>query len=141
MTRLQLVLRYAGFAAIATVANLAVQRLVLFSASGSAGLALALGCGTAAGLVIKYLLDKRWIFDDRSAGLATHGRKFGLYSLMGLLTTFIFWACETGFWLVWKTDLMREAGALLGLMAGYIVKYNLDRSFVFTPFPAERKDA
>ena len=50
----------------------------------------------------------------------------------GVATTVIFWGSETLFWLVWKTDFMREAGALLGLAIGYVTKYNLDRRFVFT---------
>lgn len=141
MTGLQTIGRYAAFAVIATAANLMLQRLVLQIMSGSLGLALALICGTGAGLVIKYLLDKRWIFDDRTTGLATHGRKFGLYSLMGVATTLIFWASETGFWLVWRTDVMREAGAVLGLLVGYIVKYNLDRLFVFARSPARGRGA
>jgi putative flippase GtrA len=28
--------------------------------------------------------------------------------------------------------MMRELGAILGLSVGYVVKYNLDRRFVFT---------
>ncbi|MDC1270063.1 GtrA family protein, partial [Amylibacter sp.] len=39
---------------------------------------------------------------------------------------------ETAFWLVWQTYAMRELGAVLGLSIGYVVKYNLDRRFVFT---------
>ena len=35
------------------------------------------------------------------------------------------------FWLIWGTDLARESGAVLGLTVGYVVKYNLDRRFVF----------
>ena len=31
----------------------------------------------------------------------------------------------------WKTDLMREVGAVLGLAVGYVIKYTLDRRFVF----------
>ncbi|WP_445679209.1 GtrA family protein [Radicibacter daui] len=141
MTGLQTVGRYGAFAAIATAVNLALQRLVLQIVPGNPGLVLALVCGTGVGLVIKYLLDKRWIFDDRTSGLATHGRKFGLYSLMGVATTLIFWASETAFWLVWKTDLMREVGASLGLSVGYIVKYNLDRLFVFSPSPVKEEGA
>ena len=33
--------------------------------------------------------------------------------------------------LIWGTDLMREMGAILGLAVGYVVKYNLDRRYVF----------
>ena len=85
------------------------------------------------GLAVKYMLDKRWIFADRSSGLRAHGQKFTLYALMGLATTAIFWAAETGAWLVWQSQFAREAGALMGLGIGYAVKYRLDRRFVFMP--------
>ena len=135
MSRRTLILRYGAFAVIATLANLAVQRMVLAGAAGLSpgmALALAIGAGTIAGLLIKYVLDKRWIFHDLSTGLATHGRKFALYTAMGVVTTTIFWGTETAFWLIWRSDLMREAGAVLGLTVGYVVKYNLDRRYVFT---------
>jgi putative flippase GtrA len=127
-----LVLRYAAFAVIATLANLGAQRLVLAVEDGTRGFVLAVLAGTLVGLVVKYVLDKRWIFGDRSSGLRAHSRRFGLYTAMGVVTTLIFWATETVFWLVWQTDLAREAGAVLGLTVGYVVKYRLDRRFVFT---------
>jgi len=126
-----LILRYGGFAALATLANLGAQRLVLGAIGAEAGYVPALGAGTLVGLILKYLLDKRWIFDDRSRGAANHGRKFALYSAMGIVTTVIFWGTETGFWLIWQTSAMRETGALLGLSVGYFAKYRLDRRFVF----------
>jgi putative flippase GtrA len=132
MTRRTLVLRYAAFAVIATLANLAVQRAVLLMGDTGMWFAAAVAAGTIAGLGIKYLLDRRWIFHDIATGLRDHGRKFTLYTVMGLVTTAIFWGTETAFWLIWRTDLMRETGAILGLSVGYVVKYNLDRRFVFT---------
>ncbi len=51
---------------------------------------------------------------------------------MGLVTTTIFWGAESLFWFVWHTQAMRELGAVLGLAVGYVVKYRLDRRFVFT---------
>jgi len=126
-----LVLRYAVFAVIATVANLAAQRLVLASVEGRAKLTLAVLVGTAVGLVIKYLLDKRWIFFDTSKGAAMHSKKFSLYTLMGVITTAIFWGAETSFWMIWQTDFMREVGAVSGLAIGYFIKYKLDRKYVF----------
>jgi len=131
VTPTQLVLRYSLFAVIATVCNLAAQRAVLLVDAGSAGFVAAMAAGTGVGLVVKYGLDKRWIFYDRSTGIAAHGRKFSLYTLMGLVTTVVFWGSETVFWLAWKTDIMREVGAVLGLALGYVVKYNLDRRYVF----------
>lgn len=132
MSPTTLVLRYAGFAAVATLINLATQRLVLMGGPGTVMFMTALALGTLAGLVVKYVLDKRWIFFDVTTGAAAHGKKFTLYTIMGLVTTAIFWGMETIFWLIWQTDLMRETGAIIGLAIGYIVKYNLDRRFVFT---------
>ncbi len=131
MTAAQLILRYSAFAVLATLANLATQRLVLDFVQGGQGFALAVLLGTAVGLLLKYILDKRWIFFDTSSGIAMHSRKFTLYTVMGVFTTLIFWGTETAFWLAWNTDLMREVGAVLGLSLGYVIKYNVDRRFVF----------
>ena len=132
MTRSTLVFRYTLFAVFATLANLAMQRFVLSFNDGPAGFVTAVGLGTLVGLVLKYLLDKRWIFGDFSRGAAAHGKKFSLYTAMGVITTAIFWGTETAFWVIWHTDAMRELGAVLGLGVGYVVKYQLDRRFVFT---------
>lgn len=132
MTRTHLALRYAAFAAIATIANLAAQRIVLAIVDMRGELAAAIVAGTGVGLVVKYVLDKRWIFYDASSGVAAHGKRFSLYTAMGVVTTLIFWGFETGFWYLWRTDAMREAGAVIGLAIGYVIKYELDRRFVFT---------
>lgn len=132
MTTTALALRYALFAVIATVANLGTQRVVLAFGDSAVVFAMAVAAGTLVGLVVKYVLDKRWIFFDHSTGVKAHSRKFALYTAMGLITTCIFWGSETAFWLIWGTDAMRELGAVLGLMVGYVTKYMLDRRFVFT---------
>jgi putative flippase GtrA len=132
MTQQELVLRYAFFAVLAIVANLATQRGVLWFGDHDILFGLAVMMGTAVGLVFKYILDKRWIFSDMSMGLKAHSKRFSLYTAMGLVTTALFWGTETAFWLVWQTDAMRELGAVLGLSIGYVAKYNLDRRFVFT---------
>ena len=132
MTLFGLTLRYAAFAVVATLANLGIQRLVLSLTTGAAGFVAAMGLGTLAGLVLKYGLDKRWIFGDRSTGMAAHGRRFSLYTVMGVATTAIFWTSETLFWTIGGTEPLRELGAVIGLALGYVVKYRLDRQFVFT---------
>jgi putative flippase GtrA len=113
-------------------ANLAIQKAVFQFGNTGALFVLALGAGTIVGLVVKYMLDKRWIFYDFASGVKNHSRKFTLYTAMGIVTTAMFWGAETAFWLIWRTDVMRELGAVIGLTIGYIVKYNLDRRFVFT---------
>ena len=132
MTLQTLILRYTAFAVVATIANLATQRVVLQLGETGVHFAAAVGAGTIVGLAIKYLLDNRWIFYDVEAGVKNHSRMFSLYTAMGLFTTAIFWGTETLFWLIWQTEIMRELGAILGLSVGYVVKYNLDRRFVFT---------
>ncbi len=138
MTGLPLVLRYAAFAVVATIANLGAQRIVLGLSEAAWVFYLAVFVGTGVGLVVKYVLDKRWIFYDESTGLKAHGQKFGLYTAMGIVTTAIFWGFETSFWLIWQTDLMRELGAIIGLAIGYVTKYELDRRYVF-PQPVRSK--
>ena len=137
MTLPILILRYALFAAVATVANLGLQRVVLRLGESvpvhpTVVFMAAVFAGTLVGLVIKYALDKRWIFFDAGTGLKQHGQKFGLYTAMGLITTAIFWGAESAFWFIWHTEQMRELGAVLGLAVGYVVKYWLDRRFVVT---------
>jgi len=124
-----LVIRYAGFAAVATLINLAAQRGVLW-ANGE-WFFPAMIAGTGSGLIAKYLLDKRWIFYDVARPAREEGRKFLLYTTTGIGATLLFWGCESAFWFVWQTDAMRELGAVIGLSIGYLVKYNLDRRFVF----------
>ncbi len=131
MSLSSLLLRYSIFAVIATIANLGAQRLVLAINDSDLYFALAMIIGTGIGLVVKYILDKRWIFADHTTGVREHGRKFSLYTAMGLVTTAIFWATETAFWMTWETQTAREIGAVLGLAVGYVVKYQLDRRFVF----------
>ncbi len=133
MSAAALVLRYSFFAGVAVLANLAAQRLVLFRGDGPVHFAVAVLLGTVVGLVVKYHLDKRWIFFDTATGFAAQGRQFSLYTAMGLVTTAIFWGSETAFWLIWQTHFAREAGAVLGLAVGYVVKYHLDRRYVFVP--------
>ena len=132
MTLSTLVFRYVVFAILATFVNLIIQRFVLWFGDGSVIFLVALVAGTAMGLLVKYILDKYWIYEDLSVGAIEVTKKFFTYTLMGIFTTAIFWGTETLFWLTWRTDLMREIGAIIGLSIGYFVKYHLDRRYVFT---------
>ena len=126
-----LVISYAGFACIATAANLATQWLSHRVYGGPYALVLEMGFGTAVGLIVKYILDKRWIFEDRSTGLDNHGKKFSLYALTGLGTTAIFWGTEFSFNALTPDGRFRYLGAVIGLGIGYVIKYFLDRRLTF----------
>ena len=134
---MRLAILYSLFAVFATGANLATQAgvhaLLPFEAEKPGPVYwLALCAGTGAGLILKYLLDRRWIFDDRTRGFAVHSRKFSLYTLMGLATTAVFWGVQTGFLLVWQSEAMLYLGGAVGLAIGYVLKYQLDKRLVFT---------
>ena len=131
MTARRLVFLYVCFAVFATLVNLLTQNASFMIYDGDQALWLASGAGTVTGLVTKYLPDKRWIFFDLATGAAQHARKFSLYTLMGVLTTLIFWGSEVAFHEIFRTPFWRDVGAVLGLAVGYTIKYRLDRRFVF----------
>ena len=87
--------------------------------------------GTAAGLPLRYLLEKRYIFAFKSKDIAHDGRLFILYTFMGVFTTAIFWGVEYAFHLIFGTDTMRYVGGIIGLAIGFYVKYQLDKNYVF----------
>ena len=87
--------------------------------------------GTGVGLVVKFILDKRYIFAFQSENLSQDSRLFLLYSVMGVITTLIFWGFEFGFHLIFETREMRYLGGVIGLAIGYIAKYHLDKRYVF----------
>ncbi|MEM9147454.1 MAG: GtrA family protein [Pseudomonadota bacterium] len=131
LTARGLVLRYAGFAVIATICNLGAQRVALAILPEPFAFPVALVAGTGLGLVVKYVLDRRWIFALTPARPRDEAKRFSLYTLTGVATTLLFWATETAFFLAWQTDAARELGAVIGLAIGYTIKYRLDRAFVF----------
>lgn len=140
----QLTLTYCAFAALAMAVNLGSQwivlRLALFAPhihgiaaqlQSAAIVTAATAVGTAAGLVLKYGLDKRFIFRDRATGARAHARRFSLYAAGGLVTTAIPYGLE----LVTRGYYPRGPAVLIagaaGLVIGYAVKFRLDRRFVF----------
>lgn len=115
----------------ATLLNLGCQMISMACYSGPHAIAISIMAGTASGLLLKYLLDKRYIFKAKTKGLAHDGLLFTLYAGMGLITTAIFWTVEYGFQLVYQSDVMRYFGGACGLAIGYAMKYQLDKRFVF----------
>lgn len=126
---------YTIIAIIATLANIGGQELTLqimvrlwpFEYL----ITLSIFIGTGVGLVVKYLLDKRYIFEFTADSLGHDARLFVLYTAMGIITTAIFWGVEWSFHAIFQTKEMRYLGAVIGLSIGYIIKYRLDRRYVF----------
>ncbi|MES2819182.1 MAG: GtrA family protein [Pseudomonadota bacterium] len=122
---------YGLLAIIATVFNIGAQDLLIRLYSGSYSILLSMVFGTAVGLVVKYILDKRYIFAFKAQNAAHDGQVFMLYALMGLITTAIFWGFELAFEHFFASKEMRYLGGVIGLAIGYLAKYALDKRFVF----------
>ncbi len=127
----KMAISYTIFALIATAANIGAQDLVIRTYSGAFDILVSIVVGTGVGLVVKYILDKRYIFRFRARSVAHDSKTFALYTVMGLATTVIFWGFEFGFHHILETKEMRYLGGVIGLAIGYLTKYHLDKRYVF----------
>lgn len=122
---------YGLFALVATFANILTQAFVIYIYTASFHILISIIMGTGVGLIIKYILDKKFIFKYKVKNTKHESKVFTLYLIMGILTTLIFWGFELAFHLIYQSDSMRYIGGIIGLMIGYICKYFLDKRFVF----------
>ncbi len=128
---MSLALRYLFLALIATAANIGAQDIVIRLYHGPLAIEASVFVGTGVGLVVKYVLDKRYIFRFSARNTMHDAQTFVIYTAMGVATTLLFWSFEFGFNHIFRTKEMRYLGALIGLGLGYWAKYNLDKRFVF----------
>ncbi len=129
--RVIVAVKYAFFAAVSIGVNLLSQRGSLAVYSGTGSIYSALAVGTLAGLLVKYLLDKHFIFYHSTACVKEDSCKFFLYSCMGIITTAIFWGTELAFYHLLQFGGAKYVGGATGLIVGYSIKYRLDKRFVF----------
>lgn len=128
---LKLAASYAVFAVIAIICNILAQDICSYLYFGRFSIVFSVFVGTGVGLVVKYILDKKYIFKYKTQSLKHDSQIFSLYVMMGVLTTLIFWGFEFGFHYIFETKQMRYLGGVFGLMIGYICKYYLDKRYVF----------
>ncbi len=128
---MNITIKYILFAIFSTIINLLAQFISFKIYDGFLSLYLAMFFGTLSGLVVKYILDKKYIFYHKPKNKKDDGKKFLLYSFMGVFTTIIFWGFEIIFDYIFQVKEAKYIGAIIGLSIGYIVKYYLDKRFVF----------
>lgn len=119
------------FAILSIGVNLLFQYLSLLIYAGFLSLYIAMVAGTLFGLITKYILDKKYIFYHTPKDKKDDTKKFMTYALMGVFTTIIFWGTEIFFDMLFTADYAKYLGAILGLSVGYVIKYFLDKKFVF----------
>lgn len=128
---MKLSILYVIFAIIATLTNLLAQEITTQVYSGIFQFGISVAAGTVVGLIVKYLLDKKYIFNYHTSNQSQDARTFIVYAAMGVVTTLIFWSMEFLFDTWFETRFMRYTGAVIGLAIGYLTKYQLDKRFVF----------
>jgi putative flippase GtrA len=128
---MRLAIVYAIIALIATAANLGAQALSVRVWTGLWHIEISVLVGTAVGLVLKYVLDKIFIFRFKADDALHDLQTFILYTGMGVVTTLLFWGFEFGFYQAFQDKSLRYLGGLIGLVLGYWAKYYLDKRFVF----------
>ncbi|UZS00099.1 GtrA family protein [Chondrinema litorale] len=126
-----MLLKYIIFAIISTFFNILIQALSLFLYKGVFDLQIAILCGTGFGFLLKYFLDKKYVFYHTTDDIKKEGKTFGLYTLMGVFTTLIFWFTEMLFNFLIDYSWSKYLGAIIGLGIGYFIKYQLDKKYVF----------
>lgn len=124
-------IKYGIFAVISTLLNLFFQYLAFTVYSGFLSLYLAMAAGTIAGLLSKYVLDKKYIFYHNPRSRGEDAKKFVLYSVTGVFTTGVFWGTEIFFDWAFASAGAKYIGAVVGLGVGYVCKYHLDKRLVF----------
>ena len=92
----------------------------------------ALGSGTLAGFVFKFIVDKFIVFEDvKNNTIEKTTKQLTLYLTFAIFTTIIFWGFELLFKVLFSGDVYL-IGGIIGLAIGYTVKFVLDRTYVFT---------
>jgi len=131
LTAIKIAVPYTLFVVISTVINISSQMLSIWLYKGPYSVEFSILIGTTVGLPLCYILEKRYIFNSTSQNLLNNGKLFVFYSAMGVITTPIFWGTEYALHLIYDLDFMRYVGGIIGLAAGFYVKCQLDKKYVF----------
>jgi putative flippase GtrA len=116
---------------VSTFLNLIFQYITTLIYNGFLSLYVAILVGTFIGLISKYILDKKFIFNFYPLNKRNDINTFFNYSLTGIFSTLIFWSVEISFDLIFRVEIAKYIGAIIGLCIGYTIKYNMDKKFVF----------
>ena len=81
LTAVRIAVLYTAFAVLSTVINIGSQMLSIWAFKGPYSVEISILVGTAAGLPLRYVLEKRYIFAFTSNNLAHDGKLFIFYSV------------------------------------------------------------
>lgn len=84
--------------------------------------------GTLIGFLIKYYLDKNFIFFKNSSNSLN---QLFTYTFTAIFSTIIFWGLEIFFLMYFQNNTMKILGGFIGLILGYTLKFKLDYKLTF----------
>lgn len=122
---------YTLFALLSIAINIISQIIFIMKYKEAYAVEISILVGTLAGLPLRYFLEKHYIFFFKSKNIKQDGQTFARYSFMGVITTAIFWVTEYAFHLIYDNAEMRYLGGVIGLAVGFVIKYHLDKRYVF----------
>lgn len=128
---MNVILKYSLFSLASIFINIGSQFLLNFFVLNNKFIFLSILFGTFNGLLLKFYLDKKFIFYYNAQSAKIIQKKFLLYSLTGVFTTILFWSIEILFHFLFLNPNSKYIGGILGLSFGYFIKYHLDKKFVF----------
>lgn len=136
-------LLYILFAVCSTILNFSVQKVsekILYSVNNNffsfllyknidIATLLKLAIATIVAFVFKYLVDRFLVFKkEKYTTKQKEIAGIGLYTLFSVFTTLLFWGVQLSFKICFQLEYL---GLVLGLAAGYTIKFFLDKNFVF----------
>jgi len=122
---------YVFFAVFSPAINILAQMVAIHLYKGLFAVGFSIFVAAAAGLPLRRLLEKRYISNFVSDGLAHDGGLILISSFMGVFTTGVFWILGFSVHLVSANYSMRYFGGFVDLASGYCVKYRLNKESVF----------
>ena len=128
MTTFNLIALYAIVAGVTIALNVLFQRIVFRLYDGPNAIFYAMIGGALVALIVKYFLDRIFIFSVKSGPQAS---EFLRYAFTGGLITLVYFIVEHMIWNTFQTEFARDVGIVLGMTAGYGLKFLIDRDFVF----------
>lgn len=127
---MKMVFIYSIIVVLSSLVNIFFQRMTL--EIWPSWLVLAMLMGTGTGFLTKFILDAKFIFKYRPKNLNDQVKVATKYGFMSVFTTLIFWGTELGFHHFIPIPESAMWGAALGLCMGNLIKYHLDKKYVFT---------
>jgi len=124
-----MVSRYFCVASSSIVLNILIQFLSVQIYRGIFFIELSIIIATLLTMPTRYFIEKNYVFYGLQK--SSDSLSFSMYTFSAIVSTIIFWSIEYSFHLIYYSDLLRYLGGILGLSIGFIIKFFIDKLYIF----------